>query len=299
MDKERCLDGSGWATRVLRNRHYCIAALNVEESYRERRGTNAAKSPWRNRANRYVQPEQLPEHGLFVGEQRALLAAEEPPILVILDNLPVVGLTEELRRRQPQPALTRDRNSHRAHIRGALHGDPQRQPARHLQDGKDLPRILFAPDFRAFVDTRAALAKLHLRYEDTDFPEHPFEVLSSTGHTLRPGDYRLGTGRMGPADKARAILILNDRARLTGSPVEAHCYAVNGRTLSKWLIYSYTTTTDKRNGERRQRISSPPTPTTRSLTIVRIVCFRFETEKIVDTMPDPFGNLERDERRKQ
>ena len=146
--------------------------------------------------------------------------------------------------------------------------------------------------------TRAVLAELHLRCEDADFPEHPLEVLSSTGHTLRPGDYRLGTGRMGLANKPRGILIVNDRARLTGSPVEGHCYTVNGRTLCEWLIYYHRTTMDQRSDERRQRISFP-TPTTWSLTIGWMAYVSVETAKIVDTLPDPFGNSERDQRSRQ
>ena len=146
--------------------------------------------------------------------------------------------------------------------------------------------------------TRAVLAELHFRCEDAGFPEHALEVLSSTGHTLRRGDYRLGTSRLGLADKPRGIRIVNDRARPTGSPVEAHRYAVNRRTLSEWLIYYHRTTTDKRSGERRQRISFP-TRSPWSLTNGRIVYLSVETPKIVDTLPDPIGNLERDKRGRQ
>ena len=153
---------------------------------------------------------------------------------------------------------------------------------------KGLPRIPFALDFHAFADAGAVLAELHLNYEDADFPEHPLEVVPSTGLPLKSSDYRLGTRPMRFADKERRdTLIVNDRVQLAGIPPEAHRYVVNGRTPLEWLNYYYKTATDKRSGivnDANEWFSDPRDLVT---TIQRLVYLSIETARIVDGLPDP------------
>ena len=157
---------------------------------------------------------------------------------------------------------------------------------------KGLPRIPFAPDFRTFADAGEALAVLHLRYEDADFPEHALEIVSSAERTLRRDDYRLGPRPMRFADKAqRDTLIINDRVSLMGIPHDAHRYVVNGRTPLEWLVFYYKTATDSRSGivnDANQWFSDPRDLVT---AIQRIVYLSVETTKIVDALPDPLVRL--------
>ena len=173
------------------------------------------------------------------------------------------------------------------YVYGVLHSPHYRD--RFANDlAKGLPRIPFAPAFRAFADAGAVLAELHLRYEDDDFPEHPLEVVSSTGRPLMPGDYRLGVRPMRFADKKRRdTLIVNDRVQLAGIPPEAHRYFVNGRTPLEWLIYYYKTATDKRSGIVNDANEWFDDPRDLLTTIQRIVYLSVETARIVDGLPDP------------
>ena len=173
------------------------------------------------------------------------------------------------------------------YVYGVLHSPHYRD--RFANDlAKGLPRIPFAPTFRAFADAGAVLAELHLRYEDDDFPEHPLEVVSSTGRPLMPGDYRLGVRPMRFADKKRRdTLIVNDSVQLAGIPSEAHRYVVNGRTPLEWLIYYYKTATDKRSGIVNDANEWFDDPRDLLTTIQRIVYLSVETARIVDGLPDP------------
>ena len=170
---------------------------------------------------------------------------------------------------------------------GVLHSPHYRE--RFANDlAKGLPRIPFAPDFRTFADAGAELAELHLAYEDDDFPEHPLEIVSTTGRTLRPDDFRLGTRRMRFADKkARDTLIVNDRVQLSGIPPEAHRYVVNGRTPLEWLIWYYFVKTDKRSGIVNDANGWFDDPRDLVTAIQRIIYLSVETARIVVGLPDP------------
>ena len=164
--------------------------------------------------------------------QRDLLASDRD--LVRIDNISETAL-RRFRVEYGDRSITGDDIFD--YVYGVLHSPHYRD--RFTNDlAKGLPRIPFAPTFRAFADAGAVLAELHLRYEDDDFPEHPLEVVSSTGRPLMPGDYRLGVRPMRFADKKRRdTLIVNDSVQLAGIPSEAHRYVVNGRTPLEWLIY--------------------------------------------------------------
>ncbi|MDE2987419.1 MAG: hypothetical protein OXT70_05115 [Chloroflexota bacterium] len=177
------------------------------------------------------------------------------------------------------------------YIYGILHSPHYRK--RFANDlAKGLPRIPFAPDFRVFADAGAVLAELHLRYEDEDFPEHPLQVVSSTGHALQPDDFRLGTRPMRFADKkVRDTLIVNDRVKLSGIPPDAHRYVVNGRTPLEWLMFYYHVRTDRRSGIVNDANGWFDDPRDLVTAIGRIVYLSVETARIVDGLPDPLtGN---------
>ena len=135
------------------------------------------------------------------------------------------------------------------------------------------------------------LAELHLRYEDEDFPEHPLDVVSSTGHQLQTDDFRLGKRRMRFADKTvRDTLIVNDRVELSGIPPEAHRYVVNGRTPLEWLMFYYHEKTDTRSGIVNDANGWFDDPRDLVTAIRRIIYLSVETARIVDGLPDPLAD---------
>ncbi len=93
------------------------------------------------------------------------------------------------------------------------------------------------------------------------------------------------------ADKQqRDTLLVNDSLSLTGIPPEAHRYVVNGRTPLEWLMFYYKTATDSRSGIVNDANEWFADPRDLVTTIRRIVYVSVETTKIVDALPNPFGD---------
>lgn len=206
------------------------------------------------------------------------------PDLARVDNIPDAAL-RRFRIEYRDRSITKDDIF--AYVYGVLHSPHYRE--RFAADlAKGLPRIPFAPDFRAFADAGAALGALHLRYEDDDFPAYPLEIASATGRAPRPDDFRLGTRPMRFTNKEpRDTLIVNEHVNLTGIPSEAHRYVVNGRTPLEWLIFYYYRRTDKRSGIVNDANGWFADPRDLVPAIQRIVHLSVETVKIVAGLPDP------------
>ncbi|MDE0659748.1 MAG: hypothetical protein OXI79_08895 [Gammaproteobacteria bacterium] len=221
-------------------------------------------------------------------DQGDLLAGDSD--LVRVDNIPNAVL-RRFRVEYGDRTITRDDIFD--YVYGVLHSPQYRE--RFSNDlAKGLPRIPFAPDFRAFADAGAVLAGLHLDYEDEDFPELRLEVTASADRPLRPDDFRLGTRPMRSADKERRdTLIVNDRVSLTGIPAEAHHYVVNGRTPLEWLMFYYRKATDPRSGIVNDANGWFADPRDLVTTIQRVVWLSVETARIFAGLPDdPFGDGE-------
>lgn len=104
-----------------------------------------------------------------------------------------------------------------------------------------MPRIPFAPDFRAFAKAGKKLAELHLDYEklkpwDLDFIEAPGVPLS----------YRVDDKMRLSKDKL--LLTVNPSLTLAGIPPEAFNYRLGNRSALDWVIDQYQVSTDKRSG---------------------------------------------------
>ena len=105
---------------------------------------------------------------------------------------------------------------------------------------RELPRIPFAPDFRAFAATGARLAAIHVGYEDQ--PEYPLTQIETPG---RPLDWRVERMRL---SKDRTQLTYNGFLTLDGIPVAAFDYRLGNRSALEWIIDQYRIKTDKRSG---------------------------------------------------
>ncbi|HKG12614.1 MAG TPA: type ISP restriction/modification enzyme [Pyrinomonadaceae bacterium] len=142
---------------------------------------------------------------------------------------------------------------------------------------RELPRVPFAPDFKALADAGARLAELHVNYEQQ--PEFPLERIESANAAL---DWRVERMRL---DKDRRQIIYNDFLTLSGVPPETFEYRLGNRSALEWVIDQYQLTTDRRSG-----IANDPNRADDPQYILRLVAkvitVSLETTKIVRELPD-------------
>jgi len=141
----------------------------------------------------------------------------------------------------------------------------------------ELPRIPFAPNFRAFADAGKRLAEFHVNYEQQ--PEYPLEQIWKPGSKL---DMRVERMRLG---KDKASLIYNDSLTLSGIPAETFEYRLGNRSALDWVIDQYQVSTDKRSG-----ITNDPNREDDPEYILRligqVIFVSLETVKIVNALPE-------------
>ncbi len=144
---------------------------------------------------------------------------------------------------------------------------------------RDLPRIPFAPDFRAFAAAGKELAELHLNYEDLE----PFdlEYLETLGVPL---SYVVEKMKL---SKDKTSVRVNESLTLDGIPPEVFEYRLGNRSALDWVIDQYRVTEDKRSG-----IRSDPNRTDDAEYIVklvgRVIAVSVETVRIVKALPVAF-----------
>jgi len=167
---------------------------------------------------------------------------------------------------------------------GLLHSPAYRE--RYRNDlAKDLPRIPFAPDFRAFAEAGRKLGKLHIGYETCK--RHRLRIEFTGEGKPRDQHFRLTEKKMRFAKGDSSTLIVNEHIRLCGIPAEAHEYEVNGRTPLGWLMDRYHITTDKKTGNTNDPNAWFANPRDLVAAIERIVHMSIETARIVKALPNP------------
>jgi predicted helicase len=135
------------------------------------------------------------------------------------------------------------------YIYGLLHSeDYKKRYADNLS--KELPRIpavkKFA-DFQAFSTAGRKLADLHINYETVA----PYQVNIEGGALLladfTDADYRVTQMKFASkADKTRVVY--NHKITMSGIPLEAYDYVVNGKPALEWVMERQAVTTHKDSG---------------------------------------------------
>ncbi len=176
------------------------------------------------------------------------------------------------------------------YVYGVLHSSEYR--SRFAADLKKmLPRVPLtkeAGDFWKFLQAGRDLAGWHLNYETVD-PYPLTEVASEL--TLAPEEYyRVQKMTFGRKDKAidKATITYNANLTLTGIPLEAYDYVVNGKPALEWVMERYQITVDKDSGIRNDPndwMIEHGDPTYLVNLIKRIVRVSVETMKIVNALP--------------
>lgn len=105
---------------------------------------------------------------------------------------------------------------------------------------RDLPRLPFAPDFRAFAQAGRQLAELHLGYEDID----PYDL---TWRWKEDAQIDYTVEKMRFRQKKTAIQV-NEVLTLAGIPPQAHEYRLGNRSALEWVVDRYRVKEDWRTG---------------------------------------------------
>jgi predicted helicase len=176
------------------------------------------------------------------------------------------------------------------YVYGLLHSPDYRERfADNL--GKELPRIprvKTAADFWAFSQAGRKLADLHLNYEGVE--PYPLKI-DSGGKKLTDADYRVEKMRYGKKGKDKDLTTLhyNDRITLTGIPMEAYDYVVNGKPALDWVVERQGVKTDKDSGivndANDLAVETMGNPRYPLELFQRVVTVSLETRKIVKALP--------------
>lgn len=105
---------------------------------------------------------------------------------------------------------------------------------------RELPRIPFLADFRAFARAGRTLADLHVGYESVE--PWPLEWVYTEGTPL---SYRVEKMRL---SKDKTALTVNPSLTLAGIPPVTFEYRLGNRSALDWVIDQYQVATDTRSG---------------------------------------------------
>ena len=159
--------------------------------------------------------------------------------------------------------------------------------------GKELPRIPRVQsfdDFRLFSQAGRELAELHIGYETV--PMFSAE-LDTTSESLRPSHYRVSKMRFGKTGgkKDRTKIIYNEHITVTGIPLEAYDYVVNGKPAIEWIMDRQRIREDTRgksgivNDPNDWAVETMNNPKYPLELLLRIIHVSLETVRIVEGLP--------------
>ncbi|MHB1757274.1 MAG: DEAD/DEAH box helicase [Leptospirillum sp.] len=156
---------------------------------------------------------------------------------------------------------------------------------------KSLPRIPKPSGpgmFWAFSESGKQLALLHLNYESVD----PWTLEEKTDgiidrmppkESYRVEKMRFGKGPDGKPNKR--TIVYNSHLTLTGIPLEAYEYIVNGKSAIDWLMDRYQITINKDSGIKNDPNDWSDDPRYILDLVKRVVRVSLETIKIVNNLP--------------
>lgn len=156
---------------------------------------------------------------------------------------------------------------------------------------KQLPRIPCATGidaFRAFSQAGRDLADLHVKYEAVDM--YPAKI-EDGGKNLTDADYRIEKMRHGKKgkDKDLSTIRYNAHITVTGIPVEAYDYVVNGKPAIEWVMERQCVKIDKDSGivndANDWAIETMKNPRYPLELLLRVVTVSLATMKIVKSLP--------------
>ncbi|NVN03377.1 MULTISPECIES: DEAD/DEAH box helicase [Asaia] len=149
-----------------------------------------------------------------------------------------------------------------------------------------IPRVKTFEAFKAFSNAGRRLGEMHVHFDTQPIYEW---VKVDTGSTrLAPEDYRVTQMKYGKG-KDKTVLHYNDRITVTGIPLEAYDYVVNGKPALDWVVERQCIKTDKASGivndANDWAIETMNNPRYPLELFLRVITVSLETMKIVKTLP--------------
>ncbi|GAN94518.1 DNA helicase restriction enzyme type III R subunit [Gluconobacter thailandicus F149-1 = NBRC 100600] len=149
-----------------------------------------------------------------------------------------------------------------------------------------IPRVKTYEAFKAFSDAGRRLGEMHVHFETQPIYEG---VKIDTGNTrLSPEDYRVTQMKYGKG-KDKTVLHYNDRITVTGIPLEAYDYVVNGKSALDWVVERQCVKKDKASGivndANDWAIETMNNPRYPLELFLRVITVSLETMKIVKSLP--------------
>ena len=142
---------------------------------------------------------------------------------------------------------------------------------------RDLPRLLYTPDFWDFAKAGGRLGEIHIGYEEV--PEYPLHFIENREV---PINWRVEKMKL---SKDKTQLVYNDFLTLEGIPAKVFDYRLGNRSALEWVIDQYRVKTDKRSG-----IVNDPNRADDPRYIVKligkVIAVSLETVEIVEGLPD-------------
>lgn len=169
------------------------------------------------------------------------------------------------------------------YVYGVLHSPEYKQ--RFASDLKKmLPRIPFVADFQAFSKAGRDLAEWHLNYETVD----PYPLVEHSKRlVMETGDHRVSKMVFGKKDGKpdKSVIVYNGNVTLSGIPLEAYEYIVNGKSALDWIMERYAVTKDRDSGIENDPNAWSEDPRYIIDLVKRIVRVSLETVAIVKGLP--------------
>lgn len=210
---------------------------------------------------------------------------EKPRALTRRDGITDEGLAH-FQSAYPDESLSKEDLFY--YIYGLLHSPGYRE--RYADNlNKELPRIprvKTARDFWAFSQAGRELGELHVNYEDV--PMYPGARIDTGSKPLSDADYRVEKMKYGK-NKDLTTLHYNNKITVTGIPLEAYDYVVNGKPALDWVVERQSVRVDKASGIvsdandwATETMGNPKYPLELFL---RVITVSLETLRIVRSLP--------------
>ncbi|WP_306297619.1 type ISP restriction/modification enzyme, partial [Acetobacter orientalis] len=149
-----------------------------------------------------------------------------------------------------------------------------------------IPRIKTYEAFKAFSDAGRKLGEMHVHFDTQPIYQ---DVEIDTGNkNLTLDDYRVTQMKYGKG-KDKTILHYNERITVSGIPLEAYDYVVNGKPALDWVVERQCVKTDKASGivndANDWAIETMHNPRYPLELFLRVITISLETMKIVNNLP--------------
>ncbi|MBS1081176.1 DEAD/DEAH box helicase [Gluconobacter kondonii] len=149
-----------------------------------------------------------------------------------------------------------------------------------------IPRVKTFEAFKAFSDAGRRLGEMHVHFDTQPIYEG---VKVDTGNTrLAPEDYRVTQMKYGKG-KDKTVLHYNERITVTGIPLDAYEYVVNGKSALDWVVERQCVKTDKASGivndANDWAIETMNNPRYPLELFLRVITVSLETMAIVNALP--------------